>query len=205
MTPREDRLIRVSARMAAGDQRDLAAELRGALRAGVPATDLRELALQNYLFLGFPRAIHALALLPPAPPRPRPRARHDAWRRRGERLCRRIYGHSYDKMMEQMRRLSPDLAEWILWEGYGKVLSRPRLSARLRELCVLPVLALTNALPQLRAHLRGALNVGATPAEVRRALTYARRRSDPAGRAAIGAALKDALRPNSRIRKREPQ
>jgi alkylhydroperoxidase/carboxymuconolactone decarboxylase family protein YurZ len=77
-------------------------------------------------------------------------------------------------MMAHMRRLSPDLADWILWEGYGKVLGRPRLSARLRELCVIPVLAITGALPQLRAHIRGALNLGATPPEVRRALAQAR-------------------------------
>lgn len=174
MGPRERRLVRLSALMACGDFRALQAGIKVALAARVPAGTIRELALQNYLFLGFPRAINTLALLPDAPPASRDRTSMSEWRRRGEALCRRIYGKTYERMLEQMRRLSPDLAEWILWEGYGKVLSRPRLSAKVRELCTLPVLAITGAWPQLRAHLRGARNVGATAKEVREAVGMAK-------------------------------
>ncbi len=191
MGPRLRRLVSLSARMAAGDLPGLAREAAAARKAGVPLAWIRELALQNYLFLGFPRAINVLAVLPPARAPRRPRGTDSpvaAWRRRGERLCRRIYGDAYERMRAQIRRFHPDLAEWIIWEGYGKVLARPGLSARTRELCVLPVLAITGSLPQLRAHVRGARNVGASAADVRAALAIARRWVPAPWRAGVAAA-----------------
>ena len=50
--------------------------------------------------------------------------------------------------------------------GYGRVLSRPGLDARLRELSVLPVLAAQAAWPQLQSHAAGAIRCGASVDEV---------------------------------------
>lgn len=69
-----------------------------------------------------------------------------------------------------MRSYHPDLAEWILADGYGKVLARPGLSARERWLLILPVLAALGAPLQLRGHLLGARRAGALDAEVRAVL-----------------------------------
>ena len=66
--------------------------------------------------------------------------------------------------------LHPDLAEWMVVEGYGKVLSRPQLDARERELAVLGILAADAQERQLESHVRGALRVGATPDEARAAV-----------------------------------
>lgn len=167
------RLCRISVLVYTGDSRRLRREIAGALRGGAEAETLREVVLQSYLFAGYPRCINALGVLASiAPPHARAPVRRDldAWRARGERLCRRVYGRTYERMIETMRRLHPDLADWIVWEGYGKVLSRPRLDARVRELCVIPVLAAGGMVPQLRSHLAGARNCGATAAEVREAL-----------------------------------
>ncbi|MBI5368715.1 MAG: carboxymuconolactone decarboxylase family protein [Planctomycetes bacterium] len=171
--PADAHLVRVSA-LAARDPEALAAAAGAALDAGVPAAELHEALLQSYLFVGYPRAINALGAFARAAAArgvrvPEPDAEPPAigrWRRRGERLCRTIYGPKFARMMENMRLLHPRLAEWIVWEGYGKVLSRPRLDARRRELCVLGILAVDGALPQLAAHVRGAQNVGAAPAEI---------------------------------------
>ncbi len=173
LTPLLRRLCRASLLVFLGDGSRLRRELAAALREGADAETLREAILQNYLFAGYPRCINALAELAaiaPLPPRPPVRRDLGAWRARGDRLCRRVYGRTYEKMIETMRRLHPDLADWILWEGYGKVLSRPLLDARTRELCVIPVLAAGGMVLQLRSHLAGARNCGATAAEVREAL-----------------------------------
>lgn len=173
LSPLLRRLCRASLLVFLGDGPRLRRELAAALREGDDAETLREAVLQNYLFAGYPRCINALATLAelaPIPPRPPVRRDLGAWRARGDRLCRRVYGRTYEKMIETMRRLHPDLADWILWEGYGKVLSRPLLDARTRELCVIPVLAAGGMIPQLRSHLAGARNCGATAAEVREAL-----------------------------------
>lgn len=58
-------------------------------------------------------------------------------------------------------------------EGYGKVLGRPGLALKTRELCIVAILAVRGARVQLYSHLRGALNVGAEMAEVESALACA--------------------------------
>jgi 4-carboxymuconolactone decarboxylase len=100
------------------------------------------------------------------------RARGDL-RRRGEALCRRIYGPVYDRMISRMAGYHPDLADWILADGYGRVLSRPGLSIRERELIVVAVLSALRLPKQLESHVRGARRVGATAREVSAMLAIA--------------------------------
>jgi 4-carboxymuconolactone decarboxylase len=69
-----------------------------------------------------------------------------------------------------VRQLHPDLDDWMVATGYGRVLSRPGPSARERELCIVAVLAGQDVAPQLRSHLLGAMNVGATATECRAVL-----------------------------------
>ena len=139
-----------------------------ALRAGVSPDRLDEALLQLVPFTGFARAINAFAVLRDiVPGTPRPAGGKGGRRRRGEALCRRIYGPVYGKMIARMRGFHPDLADWILDDGYGKVLSRPILSARERELLVVAVLATLGVPAQLKSHRIGARRVGADEAEVR--------------------------------------
>src|SRR2546430_8862422 len=49
---------------------------------------------------------------------------------------------------------------------YGKILGRPGLDSKRRELCTLAAIAMQNAPRQLHAHLRGALNTGSSRDEV---------------------------------------
>jgi 4-carboxymuconolactone decarboxylase len=50
--------------------------------------------------------------------------------------------------------------------GYGKTLSRPGLDLMRRELCSVALIVGQRAPRQLLSHLRGALNAGATPAQL---------------------------------------
>jgi alkylhydroperoxidase/carboxymuconolactone decarboxylase family protein YurZ len=86
---------------------------------------------------------------------------------RGRALCRRIYGAHYRPMIDRMAKMHPDLARWILREGYGKVLSRRPLPARVREMLTVAILTSQGIEMQLYFHLRGALRLGATRAGIR--------------------------------------
>lgn len=167
-------LARVSVAAALGKDRALRREIRAALKARVPTARLDEALLQLVPFAGYARAINAFAVLqelaPHAPRSTRPRG---DLRRRGEALCRRIYGPVYERMIGRMRGFHPDLAEWILADGYGRVLSRPGLTIRERELIVVAVLAALRLPKQLESHVRGARRVGATAREVRAMLRIA--------------------------------
>lgn len=160
---------------ARGREGSLRRAIRAAVRAGVTSVCLDEALLQLIPFTGYARAINAFAVLQeilPHPPRS-PR-KGGGLRRRGEALCRRIYGPVYGKMIARMRRFHPDLAEWILEDGYGKVLARPGLSVLERELLVVAVLGTLNVPAQLKSHELGARRVGADPGQVAAMLRLSR-------------------------------
>ena len=73
-----------------------------------------------------------------------------------------------------MKSYHPDLAEWVVVDGYGKVLSRPILSPRERELLIVAVLAAIDVPLQLRSHVEGARRVGATEEEIQAVLRVPR-------------------------------
>ncbi|HJU86308.1 MAG TPA: carboxymuconolactone decarboxylase family protein, partial [Gemmatimonadota bacterium] len=133
-----------------------------------------ELRLQTYLFAGFPRTINAFFTWQGWASRDgRERGERrieasaaEALRERGEALCRRVYGEHYEPLRIRLERLHPEIAEWTLVEGYGKVLGRPGSPGpEMRELAAVGALIALDAGRQLAAHLRGALHVG-VPAPV---------------------------------------
>jgi 4-carboxymuconolactone decarboxylase len=69
-------------------------------------------------------------------------------------------------LRQNIRALHPALDAWMITDGYGKVLSRPGLDLRTRELCIVAACAASAQQRQLHSHLHGALNAGATVAEV---------------------------------------
>lgn len=149
------------------------AALRFAVAYAVNVEDylaLYEAILQTYLFCGFPAALEALATLESCVMErgfTTSLVAHEPYevetfRTRGEILCRRIYGSVYDRMMERLDGVSPELREWMIIEGYGKTLSRGALSVVARECCIVAVLACTRRTTQLVSHVRGALAVGAS-------------------------------------------
>jgi 4-carboxymuconolactone decarboxylase len=54
----------------------------------------------------------------------------------------------------------------MIVDGYGKVLSRPGVDLRTRELCVVAACAVSGQQRQLHSHLHGALNAGASAGEI---------------------------------------
>lgn len=137
---------------------------------------VREAILQTYLFDGYPTALEGMALLAalwPGAPAPVERGESSdgpRWRTRGEDLYERIYGSVGPRLQERARELSPELAEWMVVEGYGKVLSRPGLDLDVRELAIIAVLTAKRRPRQLHSHLRGALRIGVPRARLERLL-----------------------------------
>jgi 4-carboxymuconolactone decarboxylase len=134
---------------------------------------IEELILQSYLFAGLPRALNAMREWRRVSGRPAPRIDEDtrrgdtsAWRARGEVTCAVVYGRFYERLRHNIAELHPALDDWMIVEGYGKVLARDGLDLRRRELCIVAACAALRQERQLHSHLHGALNAGATPADV---------------------------------------
>ena len=174
-------LARICSCVALRNENELRAELIKALNGGVKLSAIREAVLQAYLFVGYAAAINAFIILNEVAPDDQEFFQEesgslDSWKERGEELCRKIYGSQYEKLVHNMKQLHPDLADWMLWEGYGKVLSRPFLSPLVRELLIVAMTAVLQVERQFVSHVRGALNVGATPAQVRAVLDQVKTR-----------------------------
>ena len=82
------------------------------------------------------------------------------YRALGEATCARVYGKHFDKLRHNITQLHPELDDWMIVEGYGKVLSRPGLDLGRRELCTVAACVATGQDRQLHSHLHGARNVG---------------------------------------------
>ena len=176
MKPETEALIRLAAAMSSPNP----ALLTEAMRHAAGAADrvaAEEVLLQGYLFLGYPAVLRAWAMwrtiaggsaVAVAPEE----SRAD-WAERGAQVCARIYGGAYERLRQNVAGLHPDLERWMVEEGYGKVLGRPGLDLKERELCIVALLAGLPVPHQLHSHLRGALNAGASPEEVDGALELA--------------------------------
>ncbi len=148
--------------MAAGSEADQRVQIAQAVDA-VPPLWVEELLLQSYLFAGFPRALNAMRewrRVHPEPAAPPPAGASDDWHAAGERTCAVVYGRFYERLRENIRHLHVALDEWMIVEGYGKVLGRPGLDLPRRELCIVAACAASAQDRQLHSHLHGALNAG---------------------------------------------
>jgi len=165
-------LVRFSARIAIGTEADIRAGCAEVLAAEVPLAWVEECILQSYLMAGFPRALNAMREWrrvsgTPAPaPEEIPEPSLWRWRTQGEQTCEIVYGKFYGKLRENIAHLHPALDEWMIIEGYGKILSRQGLELSLRELCIVAACAAMGQDRQLHSHFHGALNAGADRDEV---------------------------------------
>jgi 4-carboxymuconolactone decarboxylase len=72
-----------------------------------------------------------------------------------------------DNIEKALAEVFPDMARIAIEFGYGDVMSRPGLDLRTRELLNVAMLgAMGTASEQLQMHVRGALNTGATQAQI---------------------------------------
>ena len=173
--PRRQALIQLSVALAARDPLGLRRALEVCALAG-DSTQVEEVILQSYRFLGYPIALNAFAFWREVSGREAGDGVQDNWEgwgQRGEDVCRTVYGGQYEGLRRNVKALHPDMERWMVVEGYGKVLGRPGLELITRELCIAALLAVLRTPRQLFSHLRGALNAGASPTEIEEALGMA--------------------------------
>ncbi|MSR46094.1 MAG: hypothetical protein EXS13_03360 [Planctomycetes bacterium] len=157
-----------------GNETATNAQFAAALSAGAPPAALLEIATMAHLFGGFPRAIQGLLQLDrcladrgielPATKTPA-RSRGDD-RARGDALFRQIYGDSSDTVLARLASPVRDFQDIVLEHAYGRILSRPGLSAPEREWFAVAALAALDCPAQLKSHVRGALRLGVAIADL---------------------------------------
>ncbi len=165
-------LVQIAAAIAGADEQVTRSVMESAVGSADPLA-VDEVILQSYLFAGFPRALNAArtwravsGVTAPASDRAAELGNGADWVALGENTCRTVYGESYTMLRENIKALHPALDTWMITDGYGKILSRPELDLRVRELCIVAACAASGQQRQLHSHLHGALNSGATVSEI---------------------------------------
>src|SRR6266571_9304632 len=143
LEPKTAALVRVAAAIAEGKIPDLKVRLAAAQDAGVPPLWIDELLLQSMLVVGYPLTLVAFGVWrevagPTAKgghaAEPLAHEEWQAWADRGAAVCRAVYGRAYHKLLLNLRALHPALEDLVLVDAYGKVIGRPGLDLKRREL-----------------------------------------------------------------------
>ncbi len=124
-----------------------------------------ESLLQTYLFAGFPSALQSLQIYSEyflIDEDNNQNVSITDLRNAGLITNKKIYGEKQKKLLSNISKFSPELSDWLLVEGYGKVLSRNGLSLIERELSIITVLSALKFDLQLYSHINGAYKLGAS-------------------------------------------
>ncbi|MCH7516955.1 MAG: hypothetical protein IIB08_07525 [Bacteroidetes bacterium] len=171
----EDIIPLICAAAALRDGKYLRALIERAKLIGVKEKPLYESLLQNYLFTGYPSAMISLKILKEYYPEFKNYS-NESWdlnkyRQRGTKNCKKIYGRKFENLISNVRSFSPELSDWLLLEGYGKVLGRKGLSLKKRELNNVSVLTVLKFEDQLFSHINGAFRTKSTSEQIKKVIT----------------------------------
>lgn len=142
-----------------------------------PRTGVEETLLQCVLFCGFPRVITAFEHFSRAwPAREAPTGgslpNHER-EAAGSALFQAIYGKNDDAVRAMLRGYHQELYDFVLEAAYGRILTRPKLPAKQRELIAVALLAAQGQKRQFAGHARGAGHLGASREELHEAVITA--------------------------------
>lgn len=162
-----------SASCAFADTEILDKSLNLGKRYDISRDQLYEATLQSYLFIGFLRMLNATFALDKIYPVDSQKNNGNdplidnfmLWYKRGEELYKTVYKDKSELLKNKVESIAPEIFQWMILEGYGKVLSRNILNIQTRELSIIALLMMGNMKIQLESHIRGAINVG-TPLDL---------------------------------------
>ncbi|HEY0821133.1 MAG TPA: carboxymuconolactone decarboxylase family protein [Rhizobacter sp.] len=98
---------------------------------------------------------------------------HSSTRSPGERRRREVMGDAFvDRALSQASAFTRPLQDHVNDQAWGSTWLREGLSLKERSLCTVAMLAALGHTHELKGHLRGAVNNGATLAELREVLLH---------------------------------
>ena len=86
---------------------------------------------------------------------------------------KQIWGDKAEAIERGLRQLDEDLADLVVDVAYDTVMARPGLDLKTRELLAITALLSVGSDNELKTHIYGALNCGATLGEIKETLLQA--------------------------------
>ena len=86
---------------------------------------------------------------------------------KGLKNLEKIHPEASKALMENLKDIAPDLGRFVVEFPYGDIYERPGLDLKSREIATIAALtAIGDTKPELKDHIKGALNVGCKRQEV---------------------------------------
>lgn len=139
------------------------------------SSKIYETILQSYLFCGFPAAIESMKTFKYIYPDFKSvKSYYNIinFKKSGLKNCKLIYKKNFKKLIANMNSHSPELKEWMIIEGYGKVIGRTILSIAEREFINFAILSTRIYPNQLYSHIKGCINTGASKDDLTKILLF---------------------------------
>ena len=158
----------------------LKVHLHAALNVGWTIAEVQEVILQMTVYSGFPSAVNGMTILKEVleerkaqgvkDPKghskqveiPEGKTRMDV----GIAQLEKLDAAPLDKLNEAFEDVSPDFMKYVLEYGFADILARPGLDYKTREMATISALTALGLTDQLKFHIRGAMNLGASKEEV---------------------------------------
>lgn len=175
-------LCRIASSIAADKYILLRNTIKNSKKLKLDPLKIQETILQSYLFCGFPSTIEAMKIFKGIFPEfnlKKSGFDYQRFKVSGNKNCKLIYKNNFKKLIGNMNLLSADLKEWMIVEGYGKVLGRKGLSLLEREFINYSILSTRFYKNQLHSHAKGCLNLGASIIDLKILLKMNRRTISP--------------------------
>lgn len=195
----------IAAFMAASDMPKLNATLNQGLDAGLTVSEAKEILVQLYAYVGFPKSLNALGELRKVVEDRKQRGIQDAPGREpsraiptGEEL--RAVGTANQTKIAgrvvagKLFEFAPVINEFLRDHLFGAIFERDNLDWKSRELATVGALAATSGVEaQLRSHMAASMRVGLTAAQLRQLTQILAERGDEQAAERASAALTQAL------------
>jgi len=205
LTARQQAIPLIAAFMAGSDMPKLNGALNQGLDAGLTISEAKEVLVQLYAYVGFPKSLNALGELlkvvqarqqrgiQDAPGREPSRAAPtgDALAAIGTANQTRISGAP---VTGPVMDFAPVINQFLQAHLFGDIFERDNLDWQSRELATVGALAATPGVEaQLRSHMRASLRVGLSAAQLRQLTQVLAERGDAQAAQRASAALRQAL------------
>jgi alkylhydroperoxidase/carboxymuconolactone decarboxylase family protein YurZ len=195
----------IAAFMATSDMRNLNSALNQALDAGLTISETREILVQLYAYVGFPRSLNALNELMTVVQVRKQRGIEDAPGREpvraipvGDELLASGTANqtkiSGAPVKGPVFEFAPVINQFLQTHLFGDIFERDNLDWQSRELATVGALAATPGVEsQLRAHMAASLRVGLSAAQLAEVTELLKKHGDAQTAERANAALKEAL------------
>ncbi len=181
LSPRQQRIVTISAFTANGDLEKLKTALNEGLDAGLTVNEIKEILVQLYAYTGFPRSLNGITMFMTVMDERQKRGIKDKMGKEasplpadmnkdeyGARVRARLAGSEVVPPPGGFQLFVPVIDTFLKEHLFADIFARDSLDIQSRELATISALAsMTGTAGQLRFHFGAAMNVGLSEAQIK--------------------------------------